>query len=948
MRNPWPDPVGAARRRLRRRREADTAALARPRQADGFNGPAPVGCGRCERPLVDINGASLKSPHGRTLPREDLVCRLKARLDRKLVLICAPAGYGKTFLMQRLWSDLNGENMDCVWLDAAAGADDSAAFAEALVAAFARAGIVSEDAPRKHPEPYDALACLVRRLHARGRPTFVFADEYHVVERSGADRVLKDFLERTPPAVRILLAARSEPACGAAKLRLQGALAEFTQDDLAFSGDEILQFFQDQDVTRNEAQSLAAKTQGWPAAIGLAKLWMRDENVPAGHITRFAGDHPLMENYFRQEVLADVSAEAQSFLIATALFSSFNADLLDAALSRHDGAIMMGGLKYLQGFIAPADPARRRFRHHPLLKEHLLSRVHELGDGEYFRAVHRRAAERFEDSGEPLAALDHALRAGDDRLVQALVDSSHFGAVALAGDARVLMQIMRRLDEGRLRETARLKLARAIDRLRRGRLADARALIDRVKADLALFPPESLDASLSADLILFEALYVIHADLPETDGPAAALEDARPLFAALDPVDAGAADNAIGLLRFRCGQIEDAEAAFDRAAVRLSEAASHEDCIRNCVWRALIALLRADLAAAQRLIEKARRSYCSHFLDDAQLAAMIDIGEAALLYEKGAPDPAKTRIGDARRALIATGGLYSEFSILACQIEAMLTYRQHGPDAALGLLDACLVVARELASDRLERSLLAQRLHLAALAGGRALAGEAKSALDHRFGPATAVSQPASGWREGAERIFAEAAFHISRKRSDLALDALGALGGLSPALNLKWLTLKSAALRAIALAAEGDAVGSTQLLRGLLEEADRLQLQAFLLEEGAGAQRLLDEAARRYSKTKKADAFNHMLVKWLVASSSYLPPVERIKPPDLTAQQRRILALLAQRADRKTMAERCGTTTFNIDYHIRKMFDLFGVASANRLAAEALRLGLAGDPRIS
>jgi len=239
---------------------------------------------------------------------------------------------------------------------------------------------------------------------------------------------------------------------------------------------------------------------------------------------------------------------------------------------------------------------------------------------------------------------------------------------------------------------------------------------------------------------------------------------------------------------------------------------------------------------------------------------------------------------------------------------------------------------------------MVQKLHLAAIAGKGAEAKVVHEEIAQHFGSPENAGPLRFGWREEAERALAEIRFEISRKRGDLALTMLEAFDQHFSSAKLEWFTLKSSTLRALALNADGEPEEAVSILRPLMEKGEALGVYSFFLEEGGQAQALLDEAAWRFSRTKRAESFTRTIIDWLVRSSSYLPPDQRLAAPDLTAQQRHILELLAEGLDRSAIAERAGTSTHNVQYHIKNMFGAFGVASSGRLVAEAIRLKLVDE----
>lgn len=907
-------------------------------------------------------GAVARPTH---IARGDLVRRLEAALCKKLVLVTAPAGYGKTASLRELWDAL--EDRDCVRVrpapsvgDALGGDADPSEFISALAHSCAQAALNPDDAPDDGPDdgpdlatphrdagsPEATLANLVQRLKSRPRPVVIFIDEYDDARTPETDRLLKMFLQQTPACVRVVLAARSEPACGAAKMRLEGKLAEFTHRDLAFSLAETQALFKEEGLTQSGAESLAAKTQGWPAALALAKLWMKDGDGAPSRAAAFSGSHPMVANYLTQEVFASTPADVQRFLIETALFPVFDKELADEVLLRRDSETMLHRLESLDGFILAANRSRGGYRHHPLVADYLYSRLHELGDADYIDALHKRAAAFFDRRGEFLLALEHAIAAGDNALIESILKNPCLGFIQMTADERPFMRVLGRLEQCIPNKPEQLRPGAALRRIRQGRLIEAKDILDSAQLDLEALNRNKPSTIAQADYCAIDAIYHVYADTREDDNTAliARLGTARAARPMDEPIYVSVLNEALGVFRFRSGDIAGANDAFGRAADNFAQAQCHSGSIRNNFHRGVISMVRADISGAQGLYDHARRLHQKYLPDETALSAMIDVSEAALSYENGALASAYAILPQARRAIVNSGDYWIELLSVAFRLEARLTYSQRGFDEALGVLDRGLELARERSYDRLKKSLMAQKLHLAAIADQLDAAKKIEAEINQSFGLLKHDLRVGFGWREDAERALAQIRFEIARGRGDLAADSLDAFDKTYEPMGLEWLKLKSGALWALALAAKGEPAEAVGLLRPLLEQGEALAMYAFFLEEGSLAQALLDEAARRFSRTKKADAFNAVIVNWLVASSSYLPPEQRRTAPELTKQQRRILALLLKGFDRNAIAEQAGTTRHNIQYHLKKMFEMFGVASSRRLQAEAIRLGLVDD----
>ncbi len=882
--------------------------------------------------------------------RTALINNLKKRSDKKFILVRAPAGYGKTTALQQFRDVLEGENISRIWAALTAGDSDPRRFILGLVDACGDADIELGDfsarckAENDAASPETLIGEFTERLGSHPRDLVFFIDEYQNAAGAKNDQLLNIFLQQAPKNMRLILAARKEPACGVAKMRLNGELAEFTQSDLAFAAAETHQLFEADGLTPADAENLNAKTEGWPAALGLAKLMIKGGRRSPDFVSSFSGDLPEIANYFAQEIFVALPEDAQNFLGDTSLFSWFDADLADDVFSRGDSEQMLRRVEKLDAFIIPDEPPRGRYRHHRLFADYLRSHLYAIRSAKEIRALHGRASDYFNRSGDLQLALEHAIDAGDQDRIVAILDKPEFGLFWLAVDFISFIRVMRYIDRNFPEKTFRLLPAYAFYLIKAGRFEEANNTLKLADGKAgAQKKPRGGDTANYArlDRFLVNAIYQVYTDEHQSEALTRKLEDARWQGDIANAMYLGILNNALGMLYFREGRIEDADLGFELSIGHFSEAQSHFGIVNNCAHRGMISILKGDMRAAWGFYTETRRLHRQHLSDDATLSAIIDVNGAELLYQAGRLDEARKIFGGARAKIVSSGDYWVELLSAAFRIEARLEYASKGLDAAFELLGQGIALAQKHKFERLERSLVAQKIHLATAANDLKSAESIAKWTHYKLNVLEYGPLPRFCWRDDAEQAFALIRLDIARGRAPLALSALDRFDKNFQPANLKWIEFKSGTLRALALFANGQTQEAAVLLRELIETGEERGMQSFYLEEGLLAQDLLDEAARRFSKTKRAEAFNETMLQWLIASSSYLPPDKRLTSPDLTPQQLKILKLLAEGCDRNEIADRAETTTHNVQYHLKRMFELFGVTSSMRLVAEATRLKL-------
>lgn len=496
------------------------------------------------------------------VPRPRLLQRLSAWVDGPVFLIHAPAGYGKSTLLGQYaaqrgrpvaWLRLTGDDDDPLVLlsDLAHALGHASGDAEDLVAQLSvgPSGAVPVALPRliawlrEHPEP----------------PTLVLDDVHHLQSPEALD-VLAALCDNAPPASALLLGGRTRPALPLARLRAGGRLLEIDASDLRMTPAEGMAMLRATGAHVDEAEALliVQRTEGWPAAIYLAGLLLRDGEAhwPEGAI---GPDDPHLVEYVREEVLAHAGAADAAFLTRSSILDDLRPEICDAVLERDDSADRLRALVDANLLVTPGDVHGTTFRVHALFRALLLAELRRRGPDEE-RALHRRAAAVYRERQDPERAIRHALAAGDD------------------GDAADIVW-----------EVATAMIAGG-----RG------ATLDRW---CRWFSPES--AAAHPQVALARGWVALESGETEIASEYAAIVLASPRQ---EPLADGAAVRAMGLLlRAALGLSGNAQAAADAEA---AAAAIPEDYpLRGVALLVLgsLALLERDTENAQRVLEKAER-----------------------------------------------------------------------------------------------------------------------------------------------------------------------------------------------------------------------------------------------------------------------------------------------------------------------------------------------------
>ena len=357
--------------------------------------------------------------------RPHLVARLNAGLHRKLTLVSAAAGFGKTTLVAEWVRECD---RPVAWLSLEADDSDPgrffAYFATALQQIAPTLGSATASALQspQPPTPEAILTTLLNEIAAHPDPFLLVLDDYHLLEAPPIDLALSFLLEHMPPQMHLVMMTREDPSLPLPRLRARGQLTELRAGDLRFLVEETQQFLnQVMGLTLSNTQitALETRTEGWVAGLQLAGISMQSRDNADAFISSFTGSHHFVLDYLVTEVLAQQPAAIQQFLLHSAPLDRFCAPLLDA-LFPDQSTPSQETLTYLEQanlFIIPLDNERRWYRYHhlfgELLRQRLANRFEQDGARAFRTDLHLRASEWYEENGYEFEAFHQATLAHD-------------------------------------------------------------------------------------------------------------------------------------------------------------------------------------------------------------------------------------------------------------------------------------------------------------------------------------------------------------------------------------------------------------------------------------------------------------------------------------------------------------------------------------------------------
>ena len=371
--------------------------------------------------LTKLHIPRVRSP---LVHRTRLIELLRAGLERRLTLVSAPAGFGKTTLL----AEWTLQSPHCVtWLSLEEGDNDPTRFWTYFTAALQRlqpdiGAYALSLLQSAQPAPMrSVITALVNEIDAFPDSFSLVLDDCHVIEAEPIYEALDFLLEHLPPRMHLVIATRTDPAISLARLRMRNQMVELRAADLRFDNPETGAFLNEVmgfQLPAADVSALETHTEGWIAGLHLAALRLASPETGgddrSSFIRDFTGSNVYILDYLVQEVLQRQSEDVQTFLKRTSILDRLNGPLCDSLAEQEDekvsgtGQAMLERLQRANLFISPLDEERRWYRYHHLFAEVLRARL-QVEEPDLLPALHRRAGAWFEREGRNAEAIEHAL-----------------------------------------------------------------------------------------------------------------------------------------------------------------------------------------------------------------------------------------------------------------------------------------------------------------------------------------------------------------------------------------------------------------------------------------------------------------------------------------------------------------------------------------------------------
>jgi len=465
------------------------------------------------------------------VPRLRLIERLNAGLHRKLTLVSAPAGFGKTTLLSE-WVHAVGARQSAIpvaaspyssplssplrvaWVSLDKDDNDATRFWAYFIAALQTIeanvgeGVLMALQSSQPPPVESVLTALINEVADLPGSIALILDDYHLITAQPIHDAITFLLDHLPPQLHLAISTRADPPLSLARLRGRGQLTELRATDLRFTPDEAATFLNDVmglGLSAEDIAALDARTEGWIAGLQMTALSMQGREDVSAFIKTFSGSHRFVLDYLVEEVLDRQSNGIQGFLLRTSILERMSAPLCNAITGRDDSQAVLAQLEQTNLFLIPLDDERHWYRYHHLFAD-LLRRRLGATQSDLLPALHLHASEWYEKSGLMAEAVNHALATDDVERVARLIAGNAF-AVMDHGELTTLVARLDVMPEEMMRPQPWLFVARAWAHIYAGQMGDLEALLLDAEEALRKVPTNdiSFDEHVAGHIVSIRA-----------------------------------------------------------------------------------------------------------------------------------------------------------------------------------------------------------------------------------------------------------------------------------------------------------------------------------------------------------------------------------------------------------------------------------------------------------
>ncbi|MDD2545368.1 MAG: LuxR C-terminal-related transcriptional regulator [Burkholderiaceae bacterium] len=856
------------------------------------------------------------------------VCEAIQQGQNPLVLVRAPAGFGKSTAMAHSRALLEEQGVATAWLTLDPADNDLSRCLAGLDGALRRLDMARTPCL----SPYD----LVQAWSRCEGPFALFLDDFETVHEPSVLSLVRDMIAQLPRRGRLVLGSRTLPALGLGRLRARGQLVEIDAERLRFSLEDTRLFLslrQGPPLSTDTLLRLHAKTEGWIAALSLVSMALDRQEDPALFVDRFSGSDRSVADYLTEDVLARQTGEVRDFLLRTSLLRHLDAEVCAALLPRVDCQRMLEQLDAAHLLITPLSNDQRSWRYHSLFSDYLRQELARTWPQDVAR-LHLAASGWYESQGRPVPAIDHAIEGGDHPLALDLLEV-HAEPFLHQGRMRLLARWFQALSPALLQQRPGVEIVAVWAASFTVGPSVAMAWLDQVVQRHPVHPGVQAHARCMRPMLLA---------MQDRSEEAMALgRDALADLPTGNPFADNCLLNAMAQIVSVVGDPREAQQLLDAAR---REQASHSTFHRMYTetTEGLMDLLQGRLRQASarfRLAVDATHAVNYHHTQGNAWAGVL---YACTVYETNRLDEAEHLL-NAYLPRARDVGL-PDHMILSHAMRSRMAFQRGDVDAASLALTELEYLGHQRKLPRVVAGAKVERARMLMLQGN------AHAARDELV----RADDPTLWQREQGQRLFAHdlESMALANIRWDLAF---GEVGGTlatidreiehAQRLSRHRRILLLRILRSLALQRQGELPGAVQQMGQVLQTACREGFMRLLLDEGPAVGGLVQRVQALHESGPAPDPLLGEYLQRLRTAFGPLPTEPEAGSAQagvldpLTRKEIRVLQLLVEGYSNSAMAEKLFVSDSTVRTHLRSINMKLGAHSRTQAVAIARKLGI-------
>ena len=867
--------------------------------------------------------------------RTALLARLDANAEVALSVIVSPPGFGKTTLLTQWWQSLQDRPVVRCWLSLEEADSDPGRFLANVILAVAAGGVdvgALEISARQlliDMNVRQLAATFLGEIRRTQRPILLVLDDYHRARSPAVDSIIELLIEHGHPSLRLVISSRQRPTFHVSALSARGLVAMFDANDLAMSVSEASEVF-GPEVSEGDLALLHARTEGWPVAIQLARLWLERGQRRPGSLRDFSGRTLEMTEYLSEQIVQDLPVELREFLLETSILDRFDANLADAVRDRNDSAELLERLSHLDALLVRLEGTPGSFRYHAMFADFLSQRLHR-GPAGRVAAQHRRAARWLATAGDLHESVKHAIKAGDTDLAVELLQNAGGWEVVLLRGIGYVRALLRLFSDVTIRANPVLQLTQAYLDMKMGQYDRARELLDLTEVFL-----DPANPKMARDFAVISSLRRGYTDDMADSSVARVYETQVESFESTDHLGRGTLLAYVVLSALASGDLRGAERTSRWAIREMRGAGSVLGANYFFLHLGQSQLLSGRLREAEALYREALTMAEENFGVDSALNALSATFLAEALYWRDDLDGAASLLSASRDTIETTDGWFDAYAT-AYEIMTRHAFASGDFERTLGAIERASELARQRQLKRLSLMAAAWRVEHLALSGHvKDARREAKvAALDtfaERKGPLD------YHWRVRLASTIALARVSMASGASAPAMKLLdGAIADFhSGGMHLPAHRLRALSIVVLKQRGGSDAEAATRmesLIQYIVDEG----ASHLVMEHGHALEGVLHVVQRRNRELVLSGAQRDVTAQLLAK----LQRASLVGEHGFSAREHAVLAELCNGRSNKAIGQLLDLSENTVKFHLKRIFKKLNVDSRAAAIASALQRGL-------